>query len=105
TGYNVRASWPKRLAAKTRIPTPNSDLIYGMAFVNLAETGPLVFEAPPKLQGILLDFWQRPIPVDGGKFFGDVGLPGPDAGAGGEFLLLPPGFNGGVPQGFFVYPS
>lgn len=24
------------------------------------------------LQGILLDYWQRPIPVDGGKFFGDV---------------------------------
>ena len=57
------------------------------------------------LQGILLDFWQRPIPVDGGKFFGDVGLFGPDAGKGGKFLVLPPGYTGEVPEGYFVYRS
>jgi hypothetical protein len=105
TGYNVMAIWEKRLDAKTRITTPNSDLIYGIAFANLAETGPLVFEAPPKLQGILLDMWQRPIPCDGGKFAGDVGLPGPDGGAGGKFLLLPPGYKGSVPEGYYVYRS
>jgi hypothetical protein len=55
------------------------------------------------LQGILLDFWQHPIPMDGGKFFGDVGLPGPDAGKGGRFLLLPPGYAGEVPEGYYVY--
>jgi hypothetical protein len=91
TGYNVMPIWTKRLDAKTHITTPNSDLIYGMAFADLGQTGPLVFDAPPKLQGILLDFWQRPIPMDGGEFFGDVGLPGPDGGKGGKFLLLPPG--------------
>jgi hypothetical protein len=105
TGYNKMAIWEKRLAATTLITTPNSDLIYGMVFVNLSDTGPLVFEAPPKLQGILLDFWQRPIPVDGGKFFGDVGLPGPDGGAGGKFLILPPGYSGDVPSGYYVYRS
>ena len=57
------------------------------------------------LQGILLDFWQRPIPVDGGKYFGDVGLPGPDGGKGGKFLLLPPDYKGDVPDGYFVYRS
>ena len=105
TGYNVMPIWMKRLDAKTHITTPNSDLIYGMAFANLRETGPLVFEAPPKLQGILLDFWQRPIPVDGGKFFGDVGLPGPDGGKGGKFLILPPGHKGEAPSGYYVYRS
>ena len=105
SGYHVMAIWTKRLDAKTRITTPNSDLIYGMIFVDVSETGPLVFEAPPKLQGILLDFWQRPIPVDGGKFFGDLGLPGPDAGAGGKFLILPPGYDGEVPEGYYVYRS
>jgi hypothetical protein len=65
----------------------------------------LFFEAPPNLQGILLDFWQRPIPVDGGKFAGDVGLPGPDAGKGGKFLVLPPGYKGNVPKGYYVYRS
>jgi len=105
TGYNTMAIWEKRLDAKTLITTPNSDLIYGMVFVNLADTGPLVFEAPAKLQGILLDMWQRPIPVDGGEFAGDVGLPGPDGGAGGRFLILPPGYSGEVPGGYYVYRS
>jgi hypothetical protein len=104
-GYNVLPIWKKRLDAKTLVTTPNSDVIYAMSYVDLGKDGPLVFEAPPMLQGILLDAWQRPIPVDGGKFFGDVGLPGPDAGKGGKFLLLPPGYTGEVPEGYFVYRS
>jgi hypothetical protein len=97
-GYNVLPIWKKRLDAKTLVTTPNSDVIYAMSYVDLGKDGPVVFEAPPMLQGILLDFWQRPIPVDGGKFLGDVGLPGPDAGKGGKFLILPPGYKGPVPS-------
>src|SRR5262245_28593174 len=67
-GYNVLPIWKKRLDAKTLVTTPNSDVIYAMSYVDLGKDGPLVFEAPPNLQGILLDFWQCPIPVDGGKF-------------------------------------
>jgi hypothetical protein len=104
-GYNVLPVWKKRLDAKTLVTTPNSDVIYAMGYVDLGKDGPIVFEAPPGLQGILLDFWQRPIPVDGGKFAGDVGLPGPDAGKGGKFLILPPGYDGEVPEGYFVYRS
>ena len=41
------------------------------------------------------DFWQRSSI--------DVGLPGPDGGKGGKFLVLPPGYKGDVPQsGYFV---
>jgi hypothetical protein len=104
-GYNILPIWKQRLDAKTLVTTPNSDVIYAMSYVDIGRDGPLVFEAPPQLQGILLDFWQRPIPVDGGKFFGDVGLFGPDAGKGGKFLLLPPGYKGTVPEGYFVYRS
>ena len=104
-GYNVLPIWKKRLDAKTLVTTPNSDVIYAMSYVDLGKDGPLVFEAPPNLQGILLDFWQHPIPVDGGKFFGDVGFFGPDAGKGGKFLLLPPGYKGEVPNGYFIYRS
>ena len=104
-GYNVLPVWKKRLDAKTLVTTPNSDVIYAMSYLDLGKDGPMVFEAPPMLQGILLDFWQRPIPVDGGKFAGDVGLPGPDAGKGGKFLLLPPGYTGKVPEGYYVYRS
>lgn len=105
TGYNVMPIWASRLSARTKITTPNSDLIYGMVFENLAKTGPLVFEAPPGLQGIILDFWQRPMPVDGLEFQGDVGLPGPDGGKGGKFLILPPDYKGEVPAGYYVYRS
>jgi hypothetical protein len=73
--------------------------------VDLGKDGPLVMDAPPGLQGILMDYWQRPIPVDGGKFFGDVGFFGPDEGKGGKFLLLPPGYKGAVPEGYYVYRS
>jgi hypothetical protein len=104
-GYNILPVWKKRLDAKTLVTTPNSDVIYAMSYIDLGKDGPLVFEAPPNLQGILLDFWQRPIPVDGGKFSGDVGFFGPDQGKGGKFLLLPPGYKGDVPEGYFVYRS
>jgi len=104
-GYNVLPIWKKRLDAKTLVTTPNSDVIYAMSYVDLGKDGPIVFEAPPQMQGILLDFWQRPIPVDGGKYFGDVGLFGPDQGKGGKFLLLPPGYKGSVPSGYYIYRS
>jgi hypothetical protein len=104
-GYNILPVWKERLDPKTLVTTPNSDVIYAMSYADMGETGPIVFEAPPNLQGILLDFWQRPIPVDGGKFFGDVGLPGPDAGKGGKFLVLPPGYKGDVPSGYYIYRS
>jgi hypothetical protein len=105
-GYNILPVWKKRLDAKTLVTTPNSDVIYAMSYLDLGKDGPMVFEAAPGLQGILLDFWQRPIPgptIDGNAFFGDVGLPGPDGGKGGKFVILPPGYTGPVPDGHFVY--
>ncbi len=104
-GYNVLPIWKKRLDAKTLVTTPNSDVLYAMSYVDLGKDGPLVMEAPPGLQGIFDDYWQRPIPADGGKYFGDIGLAGPDGGKGGKFLLLPPGYKGTVPKGYFVYRS
>ena len=84
------------------------DVIYAMSYLDVGRDGPMVFEAPPGLQGILLDFWQRPIsgPAIDGKFFlGDVGFFGPDSGNGGKFLILPPGYDKPVPDGYFVYRS
>jgi hypothetical protein len=107
-GYNVLPVWKKRLDARTLVTTPNSDVIYAMSYLDLGKDGPMVFEASPGLQGILLDFWQRPIPgpiIGGQAFFGDVGLPGPDGGKGGKFAILPPGYEKPVPEGYFVYRS
>lgn len=107
-GYNILPVWKKRLDAKTLVTTPNSDVIYAMSYLDLGKDGPMVFEASPGLQGILLDFWQRPIPgpkIGNTQYLGDVGLPGPDGGKGGKFLILPPGYDKPVPDGYFVYRS
>ena len=108
SGYNVLPVWKKRLDAKTLVTTPNSDVIYAMNYIDVGRDGPIVLDAPAGLQGILMDFWQRPIPgptIDGRAFAGDVGLPGPDGGKGGKFLILPPGYDKPVPEGYFVYRS
>jgi hypothetical protein len=107
-GYNILPVWKERLDAKTLVTTPNSDVIYAMSYLDLGRDGPMVFEAAPGLQGILLDFWQRPIPgpkIGTIQFAGDIGLPGPDGGKGGKFLILPPGYDKPVPDGYFVYRS
>ncbi len=108
-GYNVLPIWKKRLDAKTLITTPNSDVIYAMGYLDLKKDGPLVIEAPPGLQGILDDFFQRPInsegEIDGRRWSGDVGLPGPDKGKGGKYLVLPPDFTGKIPPGYLTFRS
>lgn len=108
-GYNVLPIWKDRLNAKTLVTTPNSDVIYAMGYLDLNQDGPMVIEVPPGLQGILDDFFQRPIctegEFEGRQWCGDVGLPGPDKGKGGKYLVLPPDFKGSVPSGYITYRS
>jgi hypothetical protein len=70
-----------------------------------ANSRPSKAGAHARLWGILLDFWLHPSRLMAASSFGDVGLPGPDAGKGGKFLLLPPGYKGEVPEGCYVYRS
>jgi hypothetical protein len=37
------------------------------------------------------------------RFITDLGNAGPDKGKGGKYLLLPPGYEGDVPEGYFVF--
>jgi hypothetical protein len=108
-GYNVLPIFKERLNAKTLITTPNSDVIYALGYLDTKDDGPMVIEVPPGLQGIIDDFWQRPIPsegpIDGRTWSGDVGLPGPDHGKGGKYLILPPDYKGPIPKGHFTYRS
>ena len=66
-GHNVLPVWKKRLDARTLVTTPNSDVIYAMSYLDLGRDGAMVFEAPPGLQGILLDFWQATDPRTGNR--------------------------------------
>ncbi|HEX4987057.1 MAG TPA: DUF1254 domain-containing protein [Burkholderiales bacterium] len=108
-GYNVLPIWKDRLDAKTLVTTPNSDVIYAMGYLDLKKDGLMVIEVPPGLQGILDDFRQRPLcserPIGGKTWCGDVGLPGPDRGKGGKYLILPPDYKGDVPREFMAFRS
>ncbi|MFG2883564.1 DUF1254 domain-containing protein [Streptomyces sp. NPDC048297] len=110
-GYQVMSVFEKRLKPRTIITTPNCDVIYGMAFADLGETGPLVVEAPPGIQGLVDDFWHRPLTgpvIDGVRYRGDIGLPGPDHGKGGRYLIVPEEHEperAGEYDGYFVYRS
>lgn len=91
-GYNVISVYEKRLKPNTLITTPNSDVIYGLGWADLSKTGPLVIEVPAGLQGLMDDMWHRPLEgpekSDGVPYLGDLGLPGPDRGKGGKYLLV-----------------
>ncbi|WP_354032799.1 DUF1254 domain-containing protein [Bradyrhizobium sp. S3.2.6] len=96
-GYNVLPIWKDRMDSRAWVPTPNADVIYSMSYLDLKETGPLVIAAPPNVIGMFTDFFQRTIT--------DVGAIGPDRARGGLYLLLPPGYDGETPQGYFVFKS
>jgi hypothetical protein len=39
------------------------------------------------------------------RYVADLGNAGLDRGQGGKYLLLPPGYEGDVPEGYFVFRS
>lgn len=96
-GYNVIPIWKDRMDSRCLVPTPNADVVYSMTYLDLKETGPLVVAAPPRVIGMFTDFFQRTIV--------DVGAVGPDRARGGLYLLLPPGYQGHIPDGYFTYES
>lgn len=96
-GYNVLPVWKDRMHGKTLVTTPNCDVIYSMSYLDLKETGPLVVYAPPHIIGMFTDFLQHSLT--------DVGALGPDRGVGGLYLLLPPGYRGVVPGGYYAFES
>ena len=85
--------WERMVDARTVELTANNNTPYTWFWLDLHE-GPLVVEVPPKVLGLLNDMWYR--------WAGDLGLTGEDRGQGGKYLLLPPGYKGAVPDGYFV---
>jgi len=79
--------------AKSLFLTANADTIYYMGMLDLTK-GPMVLEVPPKALGAIDDYWFR--------WVIDIGLPGADRGLGGKYLVLPPGYDGLVPNGFNI---
>ena len=76
--------------AKSLFLTANADTVYFVGFIDVSK-GPMVLETPPKALGTIDDMWWR--------WVIDFGLPGPDRGEGGKYLILPPGYTGALPEG------
>ncbi len=76
--------------AKSLFLTANADTVYFVGMIDLSN-GPMVLETPPEALGTIDDYWWR--------WVIDFGAPGPDRGLGGRYLLLPPGYDGVVPEG------
>ena len=81
--------------------TANNVTPYIAAFTDL-RTGPVVLEIPAKtnkavMYGQIVDAWQVTI--------ADVGPSGEDKGAGGKYLLIPPGYKEAMPGGYIAIPT
>lgn len=91
---NKIAIWEQLMDSRTPVITSNTSTMYAYAPTDLANDGPTVIEIPPGMLGFLDDAWQR--------FVGNMGVTGPDKGKGGKYLVLPPGYEGEIPEGYFV---
>lgn len=93
-GANKVAVFEGLMDSQTLVVTANTSTLYAYTYTDLAKDGPTVIEIPPGMLGFLNDAWQR--------FAGNMGVTGPDKGKGGKYLVLPPGYAGEVPDGYFL---
>lgn len=85
--------WENLVDPRTVELTANDNTIYNFIWLD-THKGPVVIEVPPKSLGAIDDFWYR--------WVTDIGITGPDKGEGGKYLVLPPGYEGEIPDGYFV---
>lgn len=87
----------KLMDSQSLFLTANADTVYFVGMLDLSQ-GPTVLETPPGALGTLDDYFWR--------WIVDFGAPGPDRGEGGRYLVLPPGYDGPLPEGgFYVVRS
>ena len=91
---NKVAIFEQLMDSHTLVVTANTSTLYAYSGTDLAKDGPTVIEVPPGMLGFLDDSWQR--------FVGNIGITGPDKGKGGKYLVIPPGYDGDVPKGYFI---
>ena len=83
--------------SKSITMTSNTSTLYASFFLHPAKDGPTVLELPANLLGMFNDMWHR--------YVTDLGAVGPDKGKGGKYLILPPGYEGEIPEGYFIVKS
>ncbi|KAB1067650.1 DUF1254 domain-containing protein [Tamlana haliotis] len=91
---NKIAIWEQLMDSRTPVITSNTSTMYAYFWTDLTKDGPTVIQIPPGMLGFLDDAWQR--------FVGNMGVTGPDKGKGGKYLVIPPGYTGEIPEGYFI---
>lgn len=82
--------------ARSLMLPANTETVYNMAWLNTLNS-PVVIDLPPQSLGFIQDFC--------GRCVSDMGIFGLDKGTGGKYHLLPPGYTGDLPEGYFVLHS
>ncbi|MEN4396828.1 DUF1254 domain-containing protein [Mycolicibacterium senegalense] len=99
-GDNQVVFWSRLPDWKNQTLTPNPDTLYFFPFYN-TQAGPVVLEIPPaeggSITGSVDNGWQEALE--------DVGPAGVDKGKGGKYLILPPRYDGAVPDGHIPLQS
>ena len=86
----------KLMDSRSLFLTANTTSVYMSCWLELGDE-PMVIETPPDVLGIIDDHYF--------KYVADFGRLGPDRSQGGKFLILPPGYEGDIPEGYFVARS
>ena len=60
---------------------------------SISPRAPWCWRRRRRFLGAIQDYWFR--------WIIDIGLPGPDRGEGGKYLIVPPGYDGPLPEGGF----
>ncbi|QDT00933.1 DUF1254 domain-containing protein [Adhaeretor mobilis] len=93
-GANKIAIFEQLMDSQTLVVTANTSTLYAYTYTDLSSDGPTVIDVPPGMLGFLNDAWQR--------FVGNMGVTGPDKGKGGKYLVIPPDYDGEIPDGYFL---
>ena len=89
--------WEQLGDSKSLALTYNNTSLYTWGFLDLKNDGPTVVEVPPGVLGVFNDANFR--------YMADIGAAGQDKGKGGKYLVLPPKYEGEIPEGYFVVKS
>ena len=96
-GPNGVVIFSELMDASSLFLTANADTVYYLSAIDLSG-GPMVIEQPSDAVGAINDMWF--------SWIIDIGGPGPDRGLGGKYLIVPPDYDGPLPEGgYFVAHS
>ena len=89
--------WSDFMTSDVEILTANASVLYLLSLQDLSN-GPIIVEIPAgRILGHIDNIYQQPLT--------DIGIPGPNQGNGGTFLILPPNYEGDIPEEYSVIHS